>query len=140
MMEVLFHNIQLLVDFGLVVLIWIVQLIIYPGFLHYTKENLHKWHKYYTIRIAVIVIPLMFAQLIIGIWDVFQSVSIESITYLSLVLFLWIHTFLVFAPRHQRIAKNTFDEQLLSELVKKNWIRTAAWTLIFVLHILFALF
>ncbi|MFT7429007.1 MAG: hypothetical protein ACI9IZ_001504, partial [Nonlabens sp.] len=36
---------QLLVDFGLVVLIWIVQLIIYPSFLYYGSKTLNKWHK-----------------------------------------------------------------------------------------------
>ncbi|MFK7784563.1 MAG: hypothetical protein AB8B56_05600 [Crocinitomicaceae bacterium] len=140
MQEELIHQIQLLVDFGLVVLIWMVQLIVYPGFLHYSKHELHKWHQFYTIRIAVIVIPLMLAQLTIGVWGAFRSISVESITYLSLVLFLWIHTFLVFAPRHQKIANNTFDEQLLSELVAKNWIRTFVWTLICTLHIFFMCF
>ena len=139
-MPELFHNIQLLVDFGLVVLIWMVQLIIYPGFLNYSKESLHSWHKAYTFRIAVIVIPLMFGQLITGVWDIFCSVSLESVTYLSIVLFLWINTFFVFAPRHQKIAENRFDQELLSELVKKNWIRTFVWTLIFVLDLFFMRF
>ena len=55
--------IRLLLDFGLMVLIWIVQLVIYPGLCYYKNEDLGKWHKIYTQRIGVIVGPLMIAQL-----------------------------------------------------------------------------
>ncbi len=55
--------IRLLLDFGLVVLIWIIQRIVYPGFLHYSTENLVVWHRQYTSRFSAIVIPLMLAQL-----------------------------------------------------------------------------
>ena len=63
-------KITLLVDIGLVVLIWMVQLIVYPSFTFYSKENLVNWHQKYTARIAVIVIPLMFLQLILVIVDI----------------------------------------------------------------------
>ena len=49
------NNYALLVDAGLVVLIWMVQLIIYPSFLHY-DNNLVEWHHKYTSRIALIVV------------------------------------------------------------------------------------
>ena len=55
--------IRLLVDFGLLVLIWIIQLIIYPSFLFYRAKELITWHKMYTKAIALIVIPLMLGQL-----------------------------------------------------------------------------
>ena len=61
-----FDLLQLLVDFGLVVLIWIVQLIIYPSFLYYNSNTLSKWHKTYTGRITTIVAPLMIAQIAIA--------------------------------------------------------------------------
>ena len=40
--------IRSVVDFGAVVLIWLVQLVIYPSFLHYAESDLVNWHKIYT--------------------------------------------------------------------------------------------
>jgi hypothetical protein len=54
--------IRLLLDFGLVVLIWLVQLVIYPGFKFYSPSNLALWHKIYTGRIGVAVVPMMVWQ------------------------------------------------------------------------------
>ena len=51
---------RLLIDFGFVVLIWAVQLVIYPSFGFYAKANLFEWHKSYTARVTYIVLPLMF--------------------------------------------------------------------------------
>ena len=50
------------VDFGLLVLILMVQVIVYPSFLHFSKTNLIKWHQSYTPKITTIVAPLMIAQ------------------------------------------------------------------------------
>ena len=46
---------RLLFDSGLLVLILMVQLIIYPSFLRYPLKNLITWNNIYTKRIAVIV-------------------------------------------------------------------------------------
>ena len=52
-----------LADFGLLVLIWMVQLVVYPGFKYYQRERLLEWHARYTSRISYIVGPLMLGQL-----------------------------------------------------------------------------
>jgi hypothetical protein len=62
-----FNIIKLLFDAGLFVLIWMVQLMVYPSFLYYEKQNLVKWHNHYVKGLAIIVIPIMFGQLIIAI-------------------------------------------------------------------------
>ena len=77
---------QLIVDFGLLVLIWIVQLIIYPSFLYYKSKNLMVWHQKYTERIAVIVLPLMLMQLAIAIYLVFCQFDITNSIRLIIVL------------------------------------------------------
>jgi DMSO reductase anchor subunit len=126
-------NIQilsLLFDIGLLVLIWNVQLIIYPGFQYYTPENLLKWHKKYTIGISVIVIPLMFGQLIINIIEFINAQTFHSTGSLILITLVWISTFTQFVPLHRKISQDQFDENLLQQLVKRNWIRTFLWTII----------
>ncbi len=128
------NEFALLVDAGLVVLIWMVQLIIYPSFLYYKKENLIKWHQKYTLQIALLVVPLMAYQLVFGGFCVFYQFSLLHVIYLSTVLFLWAFTFLGFAPLHFKISEGNLEINLLQTLVKRNWIRTFLWTFLFLFH------
>lgn len=124
---------HLLVDFGLLVLIWMIQLIVYPSFLHYTKENLFSWHKKYTLMISFIVAPLMLAQLGIAIFLIIATPDIYTITALLIIGMLWVSTFLQFVPIHNAISNNNFNIGQLHKLVSRNWIRTVLWSLLFVI-------
>jgi fatty acid desaturase len=132
----LLTSLFLIVNSGLVVLIWMVQLIVYPSFLFYNKENLVQWHNIYTKRIAVIVVPLMLIQLVISILNTIVSFSIINLTISLLVLFLWVFTFTSFAPLHFKISENRFQQTQLQQLVNRNWIRTIIWSLILGLSLL----
>ncbi|MEM6864527.1 MAG: hypothetical protein AAF575_05080 [Bacteroidota bacterium] len=124
---------RLVVDFGLLVLIWMVQLIIYPSFLHYTQENLFVWHQKYTVRMGYIVAPLMAVQLGIHVYHVFYFKTPLSIVGLVLVIALWLITLLQFVPIHSSISNGSTDEILLKSLVNKNWSRTILWNLLFLI-------
>ena len=126
----LLTSLFLIVNSGLVVLIWMVQLIVYPSFLFYNKENLVKWHNIYTKRIALIVVPLMLIQLVLSILNTIVSFSIINLTIALLVLFLWVFTFTSFAPVHFKISENRFQQTQLQQLVNRNWIRTIIWSFI----------
>lgn len=125
--------VQLLVDFGMVVLIWIVQLIIYPSFLYYDARNLDIWHSQYTARFMFIVMPLMLVQLGIAIYQFILSIELFTLIHLALVGLLWASTFLQFIPMHSKISSGEGSRVLLNSLVSKNWGRTFLWTLLFVL-------
>lgn len=129
------HFIQLLVDFGLVVLIWIIQLIIYPSFLYYKTENLIIWHKNYMPLIGYIVGPLMLLQLALVICLLIRQLSVYNGMSLVLIGIIWIVTFLQFVPIHKDISKGSVTNQLLLSLVKKNWLRTILWTVLFVFNL-----
>ncbi|NNK19406.1 MAG: hypothetical protein HKP49_09665 [Maribacter sp.] len=128
--------IGLLVNFGLVVLIWMIQLIIYPSFLHYQTEDLVGWHRKYTTLIGYIVVPLMLAQLSISIFQVYASATFTTLSILTLVLLVWLSTFLQFVPIHSNISKGSVNQKMLSALVKKNWTRTILWTVVFIISFL----
>ena len=51
-----------LASFGLVVLIWLVQVIIYPAFAEIEPDRFAPWHAGYTRAVTWIVAPLMLAQ------------------------------------------------------------------------------
>ena len=121
---------RLVLDVGLLVLIWMIQLIVYPSFLFYTAKELIAWHKMYTKAIALIVIPLMLGQLGITIYQVFLVQNTYTLTSIILVVFLWGITLLKFAPMHQQISEGNTHVQLLKKLVQNNWIRTLIWTIL----------
>jgi hypothetical protein len=126
---------SLLIDIGLVVLIWMVQLIVYPSFTYYQPKNLIDWHQKYTKGIAVIVIPLMLAQLVLALVGIFYQAYFISVFTLLIVLFLWIFTFLKFAPLHFKISEGKHDQKLLQLLVQRNWLRTFLWSILFLFHL-----
>lgn len=123
---------QLLFDFGLVVLIWMVQLIVYPSFLRYAEVNLFKWHAIYVQRISYVVIPLMFGQLIIAAIRIYFMQNSVTICNLFLIILVWILTFAQFVPLHQKITNEDFNKETVQQLVSRNWVRTVLWNCIFI--------
>lgn len=122
---------RLLFDFGLVVLIWAVQLIIYPSFQYYGGQQLLQWHQKYTIAISFIVIPLMFGQLITATLQLLSERNPFTIGSLVLIGLVWLSTFMQFVPIHGVISSGNGAPEVVKELVSKNWIRTVLWTVIF---------
>ena len=125
---------KLISDVGLVVLIWLVQLVIYPSFKYYTQENLKKWHEIYTSRITFVVLPLMLSQITLSIilllksdWGLFHIVDF------ILVLLIWVSTFTIFVPLHQNIERNKRIPESAVKLIKYNWFRTFLWSVIVIL-------
>ena len=123
---------RILFDVGLLVLIWMVQLIVYPSFLYYTPEQLVSWHARYVKQISIIVIPFMFGQTLVSGYQLYQIQSAYTIGSGVLVLLTWILTFYLFVPRHNAISNTSYTGKTLVELVSLNWSRTVIWTLIFV--------
>lgn len=124
--------VMLIFDFGLVVLIWIVQLIVYPGFAYYKKEDLLVWHKKYTIYITIIVLPLMAGQLAFHGLDLFDSYSHQKALIGFMIIACWLITFAYAVPLHRRIDQDNEMELAVKSLVKVNWYRTILWSLVFV--------
>ncbi len=123
---------RVLIDFGLVVLIWLVQLVIYPSFRFYDNNDLFRWHKVYKNQLALVVMPLMLGQLSIYIYLVFSKISLLSIIGLSIAMSLWLLTFFIFVPLHNEISSQDFSEETLKKLIKQNWLRTGLWSILFV--------
>jgi hypothetical protein len=125
--------IQQVIDFGLVVLIWIVQIIVYPSFSYYKLEDLSKWHEKYTRNITLIVLPLMTVQLGIHLYEIISALSFLRLVILIMILLIWINTFLYSVPLHKRISGNVDMAGACRDLSRINWYRTVLWTLVFVL-------
>ncbi len=122
---------RILFDLGLLVLIWMVQLVVYPSFLYYSDEGLIKWHSRYVQRISLVVIPLMFGQTFVSGYQLYQEQTYYTVGSVILVIVTWVLTFSLFVPRHNSISNGVHTHKTLVELVSLNWSRTMIWTLIF---------
>ncbi len=122
-----------IVNFGLLILVWMVQLIVYPSMTHMSEKALLEWHSKYTFRVSLLVIPLMFGQLGLLIYYLKMSFSYSLAIALFLVFGAWLNTFLQAVPLHNKIAANTTVNIAAHSLVKVNWIRTILWTIVFIL-------
>lgn len=127
---------RLLIDFGLLVLIWIVQRIVYPGFLYYNAKDLQNWHRSYTSRFTFIVMPLMLMQIGITSYQLFNEINLYTIVSMVIIILIWVSTFFQFVPMHAHISKGNVSQNMLDSLVKKNWTRTLLWSTLFVYSLL----
>ncbi len=127
---------KIIVDTALCTLIWLVQIVIYPGFLYYNESDLKKWHQAYTGRITIIVMPLMLSQLSLYLFLSYSQPSFSSFVGLGLIVMVWAVTFFISVPLHAKI--DTLAETIIirKQLVRTNWMRTVAWTLVLILTIL----
>lgn len=135
-----FVVIRLLLDFGLLVLIWMVQLIIYPSFNYFEKDNLIRWHHKYTVRIGIVVMPLMIGQIAMSLMRVFTANTFCSVIDLTFVAGVWLSTFLQFVPMHNSISGGQIDARLVNKLIFSNWIRVFFWTSLFLFNLLVCFF
>lgn len=126
---------KIIVNTGLCVLIWTVQLVVYPGLCYYNATDIKRWHRVYTNRITLIVLPLMLSQLALYVISSYLSPSYVSIGLLLLILLNWGVTFLLAVPLHNVIGSAAPCKQERQQLVKINWIRTVIWTLILIISL-----
>ncbi|NNE98544.1 MAG: hypothetical protein HKN25_05935 [Pyrinomonadaceae bacterium] len=124
---------SLLVNFGLAVLIWTVQLVIYPSFFEVEAKRFADWHNTYTTRISFLVLPLMVLQVVFfGLRLIEGGPQAITISQSVLVAFVWAMTFFASVPCHNRLSVKK-DEIQIKRLVSTNWPRTAAWSTVVIL-------
>ncbi len=127
---------RLLVDFGLFVFIWLVQLVIYPSFLFLEGKKLQRWHSLYMQRLTYVAFPLMVSQLGLVLFQVFQERNGLVMGSLVLVVAVWIITFAYAVPAHRSITKHQNVKESIVQLNRLNWYRTFAWTVCLLLSVL----
>jgi len=125
-----------MIDFGLLVLIWLVQLVVYPGFRYYHRDQLMAWHKKYTTGITMVVMPLMVGQVILHTIDLYQHPDWVPIAAFFLIVCAWINTFFYAVPLHNKISAGKDVLSAARQLVGVNWFRTVAWSVVFLLNFL----
>lgn len=140
MMDVLpIQEVRLLTDFGLVILIWMVQLIIYPSFLHTDVDDFKGWHYRYTGLISLFVVPLMFGQTALYCFLSYATNFWTEYVNLILIAIVWLATFVLSVPCHDKMQSHGYDREVIRRLINTNWIRTGAWSLVFAIDAAYVL-
>ena len=132
MIDAIISEIRPLLDFGMVVVLWLVQLVIYPSFLRVAPEALTEWHRCYTFRVSFILIPLLFGQLGAVGWQAWHG-GVADRAALGCLLGCWGLTFGVSVPLHRRLAAGDTATATRQALVRTNWPRTLLWTAVWAL-------
>jgi hypothetical protein len=124
--------IQLAATLSLAGVIWLVQIVHYPLFGYVGDEKYRFFHDAHMNRITYVVAPLMIAEAVSATLLVFYPLPDVDRRILwigiGLILAIWLSTFFLQVPLHERLAQG-FDAETHRSLVNTNWIRTAAWTL-----------
>lgn len=112
---------ELMVSSGLLILIWLIQILHYPAFHYVDRTTFPQFAKFHSSRISMIVIPLMFLELGLAIYN-------PRVLILTLVTGIWLSTFLLQVPCHNKLSVG-HDPRIVDRLISTNWIRTVLWSL-----------
>jgi hypothetical protein len=123
--------IRVAVDAGMAVLILLVQLIIYPSFHAVAEDTFSSWHRRYVGLIGTIVIPLMFIQAGCIVLQLLTSMDWTIILSAAAVLGAWAVTFTISAPCHQKLQRTGKNSEIITLLIRTNWLRTVCWVIAF---------
>lgn len=124
--------VRLIIDFGFVILIWMVQIILYPAMYSIRKKNFAKWHNNYSSLISYFVAPLLFIQTGLIASQILFKFDLLLIAEIALLSIVWVTTFFVAIPIHNQLSLEHRRKFLIQKLIGVNWIRTACWSLLFI--------
>ncbi len=110
--------------------IWLVQLVHYPMFARLEASTFRRSHAFHSRAISVVVIPAMLLELSMAVAILWHRGSGDWIaeTGLGLLAVIWLTTFLVIVPQHEKLQANGFDAGVHVALCRWNWVRTVAWS------------
>jgi len=119
---------RLMFDTAALVLIWLVQLVIYPSFQYYQREDFRAWHRVYTRRVTYVVLPIMLGQLAVYGYLLLTARSYDVLFNTGLILAAWAITFFRAVPLHADLDIEEDHLSLSTQLSTVNWWRTMVWT------------
>ena len=121
------YFIQIVSNSYLVSLVIMTQFITYPTFLNIDKGKFSDYHKKYVNNMSFIVAPVMLIELLTLCLIAYFSSEFLIIKSLFLLLVIWLTTFFIMIPSHNRISKS-FNIKEIKSLINYNWIRTILWS------------
>lgn len=119
------YPLQLISCFIMTGVIAVIQLIHYPSFFYIDRSQFEVFHRKHTAALGFIAAPTMCVELFSG-FALATSGNLWWILNFVVIVVLWLITFLVSVPAHNRLAAG-FNESDGLRLVNTNWLRTLLW-------------
>lgn len=113
--------------------IWFMQVLEYPLFAYVGEEAFPSFHTQHNRRLpGVVFLPMLvaFASTVMLLFG--RPAGVPGwLAWLCVVLMavVIVLSFTLLIPRHMRLTREGYSLEIIQELVRLNWIRTAAWTL-----------
>ena len=113
--------------------IWFMQVLEYPLFAYVGMEAFSTFHAQHNRRLpGVVFAPMLLAfastatllfvrPAPVPAWLAWLGVALVGVVLVS--------SFTLLIPRHLRLTNEGYSLEVIQELVRFNWLRTAAWTL-----------
>ena len=112
--------------------IWMVQLVTYPALLLVGKPEFSRYHAAHTRGMGWVVGAPMVLELGLAAWLAWVAYPTWgaglALGQLALVVVVWLATFFIAVPFHNRLEAEGYNYVALDGLVRTNWLRTLAWT------------
>ena len=116
---------------AMVGLIWLVQVVVYPGFDRVGKGELRPFHEAHCTRTGWVVGPLMGAETATGLWLLGAPPAGVAwwVPYVGMALIManWLFTAGLSVPLHMRVS-GPDGARARRRLVTTNWARTVTWS------------
>ena len=113
-------------------LVWVIQLLVYPGFAHVDRSGWVAVHRRHTRLMGrLIVLPWLVQGLTCAVLLLWRPPGVPLVLALAAGVCGAVTvgvTVAVSVPCHERLGDG-FDADALARLTRTNWWRTAAWTL-----------
>ena len=107
---------NLVLSFVAVGLIWTIQLVHYPSMSFISKDKFPAYHNFHSIRISILAMPLMIAELVTSIMLWYQNFNntIQAVFLVNLIIvvLIWLSTFLIQVPLHNALSKEKNTEKI----------------------------
>ncbi|CAN5590313.1 hypothetical protein BH11PLA2_BH11PLA2_42490 [soil metagenome] len=105
-----------------------VQFVHYPMFRHWPRERFGEIEREHQRRTSWVVMPLMLAELTTTILLLLvNSTDDRVLVATGCLAFIWLLTFGMMVPLHERLAKSGFAEETHRALLNGNAVRSVAW-------------
>jgi hypothetical protein len=110
---------------------WYAQLVIYPMFAKVGPDEAREYHRFYARRIPLPVILPGFASFFTPIAVALYGPVLpawQNVANMVGGMFSFVMTVAFLIPRHSWFERHGKNPQIVAELVRYNWVRTAAMT------------
>jgi hypothetical protein len=123
----LFYS-NLIISAILLGLILTIHFVHYKSFKFIDIERFVEFHRFHTKNISFLVLPLMTSEAVLSITICYFYFSILSLANLLLVALIWITTFLLQVPSHNKLSTGKSMPEI-KKLISGNIYRVCLWFL-----------